>query len=193
LARRPERQEGEYGERLEVDERQKNQHELAFEEERRGEAPRSLQEGIESTTAGLGTESQANTDRLIEEACEKGNLKEALRRVKANAGAAGIDGMSVEELPEYLRENWSRLKEQLYAGTYKPQAVRRVEIPKAGGGTRKLGIPTVVDRFVQQAVLQVLQKRWDPTFSEYSYGFRPGRSAHQAVAKAQEYIQAGHD
>ena len=164
-----------------MDERQKNQHELAFEEERRGEAPRPPQEGIESTTAGLGTESQANTDRLIEEACEKGNLKEALRRVKANAGAAGIDGMSVKGLPGYLRENWSRLKEQLYAGTYKPQAVRRVEIPKAGGGTRKLGIPTVMDRFVQQAVLQVLQKRWDPTFSEYSYGFRPGRSAHQAV------------
>ena len=193
MARRPERQEGEYGERLEVDERQKNQHELAFEEEMRGEAPRSPQKGIESTAAGLGTESQANTDRLIEEACEKENLKEALRRVKANAGAAGVDGMSVGELPEYLRENWSRLKEQLLSGTYRPQPVRRVEIPKSGGGTRKLGIPTVVDRFVQQAVLQVLQKRWDPTFSEYSYGFRPGRSAHQAVAKAQEYIQAGHD
>ena len=193
MARRPERQEGEYGERLEVDERQKNQHELAFEEETRGEAPRPPQEGIESMTAELSTESQANTDRLIEEACEKGNLKEALRRVKANAGAAGIDGMSVKELPGYLRENWSRLNEQLCTGTYKPQPVRRVEIPKAGGGTRKLGIPTVADRFVQQAVLQVLQKRWDPTFSEYSYGFRPGRSAHQAVAKAQEYIQAGHD
>jgi RNA-directed DNA polymerase len=193
LIRRPERQEGEYGERLEVDKRQKIQYELAFEDAGRGEAPRSSEGRVETTTAGLGTESQANTDKLIEEACKKGNLKEALRRVKANAGAAGIDGMSVEELPEYLRENWSRLKEQLYAGTYKPQAVRRVEIPKGGGGTRKLGIPTVVDRFVQQAVLQVLQKRWDPTFSEFSYGFRPGRSAHQAVAKAQEYIQQGYD
>jgi RNA-directed DNA polymerase len=176
-----------------VDKRQKIQHELAFEGEGRGEAPRPPEEGIESTTAKLGTESQANTDKLIEEACEKENVKEALRRVKANAGAAGVDGMSVKELPGYLRENWQRLKEQLLTGTYRPQPVRRVEIPKSGGGTRKLGIPTVVDRFVQQAVLQVLQERWDPTFSEYSFGFRPGRSAHQAVAKAQEYIQAGHD
>jgi RNA-directed DNA polymerase len=193
VTRRPERQEGEYGERLEVEKRQKTQYALAFEGEGRGEAPRAPEEGIESTAAKLGTESQANTDKLIEEACEKENLKEALRRVKANAGAAGVDGMSVKDLPDYLRENWPRLKEQLLAGTYRPQPVRRVEIPKSGGGTRKLGIPTVVDRFVQQAVLQVLQKRWDPTFSEHSYGFRPGRSAHQAVVKAQEYIQQGYD
>ena len=173
--------------------RQKIQHELAFEDEGRGEAPRASERRVETTSAGLSTESQADTDRLIEEACEKENLKEALRRVKANAGAAGIDGMTVEELTEYLRGNWPRLKEQLLVGTYGPQPVRRVEIPKPGGGLRKLGIPTVVDRFVQQAVLQVLQKRWDPTFSEFSYGFRPGRSAHQAVAKAQEYIQGGYD
>jgi RNA-directed DNA polymerase len=176
-----------------VEKRQKIQYELAFVGEGRGETPRAPKEGIESTTAGLGTESQANTEKLIEEACEKENLKEALRRVKANAGAAGIDGMTVKELPEFLRENWSRLKEQLLSGTYRPQPIRRVEIPKSGGGTRKLGIPTTVDRFLQQAVLQVLQKRWDPTFSEFSYGFRPGRSGHQAVAKAQEYIQQGYD
>jgi len=176
-----------------VEKRQKIQCELAFTGEGRGEAPRAPEEGIESTATGLGTESQANTDKLIEEACERENLKEALRRVKANAGAAGIDGMTVKELPDFLRENWSRLKEQLLSGTYRPQPVRRVEIPKSGGGTRKLGIPTTVDRFLQQAVLQVLQKRWDPTFSEHSYGFRPGRSAHQAVAKAQEYIQQGYD
>ena len=176
-----------------MEKRQKIQYELAFAGEGRGEAPRAPEEGIESTAVKLGTESQANTDKLIEEACEKENLKEALRRVKANAGAAGIDGMTVKELPDFLRENWSRLKEQLLSGTYRPQPVRRVEIPKSGGGTRKLGIPTTVDRFLQQAVLQVLQKRWDPTFSEHSYGFRPGRSAHQAVAKAQEYIQQGYD
>jgi RNA-directed DNA polymerase len=176
-----------------VEKRQKIQYELAFTGEGRGEASRAPEEGIESTAAKLGTESQANTDKLIEEVCEKENLKEALRRVKANAGAAGVDGMTVKELPDFLRENWPRLKEQLLSGTYRPQPVRRVEIPKAGGGTRKLGIPTTVDRFVQQAVLQVLQKRWDPTFSENSYGFRPGRSAHQAVAKAQEYIQQGYD
>jgi len=176
-----------------VDKRQKNQHELAFEDAGRGEAPRSSEGRVETTTAGLSTESQADTSKLMEEVCEKENLKEALRRVKANAGAAGVDGMNVAELAGYLRENWSRLKEQLSTGTYKPQPVRRVEIPKAGGGTRKLGIPTVVDRFVQQAVLQVLQKPWDSTFSDFSFGFRPGRSAHQAVAKAQEHIQAGYD
>ncbi len=193
MARRPERQEGEYRERLGVRQRQKIQHELAFEDAGRGETPRSSEGRVESTTAGLSTESQTNTDKLMEEVCEKENLKEALRRVKANAGAAGIDGMTVKELPDFLRENWLRIKEQLLSGTYRPQAVRRVEIPKSGGGMRKLGIPTVVDRFVQQAVLQVLQKQWDPTFSEHSYGFRPQRSAHQAVAKAQEYIQQGYD
>jgi len=176
-----------------VDRRQKIQHELAFEDADKGEALRSSEGRVETTAAGLGTESQANTDRLIEEVCKKENLKEALRRVKANAGAAGIDGMTVKELPDFLRENWPRLKEQLLSGTYGPQPVRRVEIPKSGGGMRKLGIPTVVDRFVQQAVLQVLQERWDPTFSEHSYGFSPGRSAHQAVEKAQEYIQQGYD
>ncbi len=175
-----------------MDERREMQRELTFEDAGRGEAPRSSEGRVEATTAGLGTESQANTDKLIEEVCEKENLKEALKRVRANAGSAGVDGMTVTQLSDYLRENWPRLKEQLLAGTYRPQPVRRVEIPKSGG-TRKLGIPTVVDRFVQQAVLQVLQMRWDPTFSESSYGFRPGRSAHQAVARAQEYIQQGYD
>lgn len=176
-----------------MEKRRKIQYELAFAGETRGEALRAPDEGTESTTANPSTESQANTDKLIEEVCEKENLKEALRRVKANAGAAGVDGMTVKDLPVYLRENWPRLKEQLLSGTYRPQPVRRVEIPKTGGGTRKLGIPTTVDRFLQQAVLQVLQERWDPTFSKNSYGFRPGRSAHQAVAKAQEYIQQGYD
>jgi RNA-directed DNA polymerase len=176
-----------------VEKRQKIQWELAWEGGGRGEAPKAPAQGIETTAAGLGRESPADTDKLMEEVCEKENLRQALRRVKANAGAAGVDGMSVQQLPDCLREKWPRLKEQLLSGTYRAQPVRRVEIPKAGGGVRKLGIPTVVDRFVQQAVLQVLQKRWDPSFSDSSYGFRPGRSAHQAVARAQEYIRQGYD
>jgi len=175
-----------------VEKRQQIQHTLAFEDAGRGEAPRSSEGRVETTAAGLSMESQADTSKLMEEVLEKENLKEALRRVKANAGAPGVDGMTANQLPDYLRENWLRIKEQLLSATYKPQPVRRAEIPKTGGGMRKLGIPSAVDRFVQQAVLQVLQERWDPTFSEYSYGFRPGRSAHQAVAKAQEYIQAGY-
>ena len=108
-----------------------------------------------------------------------------------NGGSPGIDGMTVEELPAYLRELWPSLKSALLAGTYRPQPVRRVEIPKPGGGVRKLGIPTVLDRFLQQALLQVLQRHWDPTFSDGSYGFRPGRSAHQAIRRAQAYIRSG--
>jgi RNA-directed DNA polymerase len=129
----------------------------------------------------------------MEEVGEQENLKQALQQVKANKGSPGIDGMTVEELPAYLQQHWADIREQLLKGTYKPNPVRRVEIEKPdGGGMRKLGIPCVLDRFVQQAVLQVLQRQWDPTFSEHSYGFRPVRSAHQAVAKAQQYIAEGH-
>lgn len=123
---------------------------------------------------------------------EQENLKKALARVTRNKGAAGIDGMTVGELPAYLREHWLTIRAQLLEGTYKPQPVRRVEIPKASGGLRPLGIPTVLDRFIQQAVMQVLQADWDGTFSETSFGFRPGRSAHQAVERAQTYIASGH-
>jgi group II intron reverse transcriptase/maturase len=122
---------------------------------------------------------------------ERQNLQLALKRVKQNKGSAGIDGMSVEELPEHLRRNWLSIREQLLAGAYQPAPVRRVAIPKPGGGERELGIPTVLDRFIQQAVLQVLQPRFDPTFSEHSHGFRPGRSAHGAVREAQRYVQQG--
>jgi RNA-directed DNA polymerase len=129
----------------------------------------------------------------MEEVCERENLKQALKRVRANKGAPGVDGMTVQALPAYLREHWPTIRSMLLEGTYKPQPVRRVEIPKPdGGGVRKLGIPCSLDRFIQQAILQVLQQRWDPTFSDSSYGFRPGRSAHQAVAKAQSYIQSGY-
>ena len=120
-------------------------------------------------------------------------IEQALQRVKANKGSPGVDGMTVDELPEYLKQHELEIGEQLRNGTYEPQPVKRVEIPKPdGNGVRKLGIPCVLDRFVQQAVLQVLQKRWDPTFSEHSHGFRPGRSARQAVHEAQQYIAEGY-
>jgi RNA-directed DNA polymerase len=137
-------------------------------------------------------ESPADSLRLMEVICERKNLLEALRRVQANQGSPGVDGMTVRELPDYLLEHWPRIKDQLLSGAYPPQPVKRVEIPKPDGGVRKLGIPTALDRFIQQAVHQVLQRQWDPTFSEHSFGFRPGRSAHQAVAQAQRYITEGY-
>ena len=127
----------------------------------------------------------------MEEVVERGNAKAALKRVRQNKGSPGVDGMTVDELPEYLAEHWETIREELLAGTYQPKPVKRQEIPKSGGGVRELGIPTVLDRFVQQAILQVLQPRFDPTFSEHSHGFRPGRSAHDAVCEAQRYIQEG--
>jgi len=137
-------------------------------------------------------ESPAGTYRTMEEIVERENLKEALRRVKANKGAPGVDGMTVDQLGDHLKQHWPAIREQLLSGTYRPEPVKRVEIPKPDGGVRKLGIPTVLDRFIQQAVMQVLQRRWDPEFSDHSYGFRPGRSAHQAVAQAQRFIAAGY-
>jgi len=127
----------------------------------------------------------------MERVCERENCKRALARVKANKGAPGVDGMTVEQLPEFLKQHWPAIREQLLSGTYKPQPVRRVEIPKPGGGVRKLGIPTVLDRLIQQAVMQVLQGEWEAVFSEHSYGFRPRRSAHQAVEAAQGYLAEG--
>ena len=128
----------------------------------------------------------------MERVGERGNLLGALRRVKRNGGSPGSEGMTVEELPGYLREHWPQIREALFTGTYRPQPVKRVEIPKPGGGVRKLGVPTVVDRFIQQAVLQVRQPEGDKIFSEGSYGFRPGRSAHQAGARVQRYLNAGY-
>jgi RNA-directed DNA polymerase len=129
---------------------------------------------------------------LMEAICERSNLQAALRRVKQNKGSPGVDGMSIEALPAYLKVHWPEIRERLLKGEYCPQPVKRVEIPKPGRQEkRKLGIPCVLDRFIQQAILQVLQGKWDRTFSDHSYGFRPGRSAHQAIAQAQETIQAG--
>jgi group II intron reverse transcriptase/maturase len=123
--------------------------------------------------------------------CERSNLQTALKRVRKNKGSPGIDGMTVDELPDYLRTHWPGLREQMLAGTYQPVAVKEQLIPKGGGEMRKLGIPTVLDRFIQQALLQVLQPMWDPGFSRHSHGFRPGRRAHDAIVEAQRYIQAG--
>lgn len=178
--------------RLDDGERQKSQLELAFDGENRGEAPTAPPEGTEPSAVERETTGPAHTDRLMEQVCERRNMKKALARVRSNAGASGVDGMTVTELPEYLREHWPSLKTQLLEGAYRPQPVRRVEIPKPGGGKRMLGIPTALDRLIQQAVLQVLQPLWDPTFSDHSYGFRPGRKAHQAVARAQGYVGEGH-
>lgn len=128
---------------------------------------------------------------LLGAALARENLRKAWKRVKANKGAAGVDGLSIEETAAHLRTMWPEIRDQVLAGTYRPMPVRRVTIPKPEGGERELGIPTVMDRLIQQALLQVLQPLLDPTFSEHSYGFRPGRSAHGAVLEAQSYVQSG--
>ena len=174
------------------DKRQQIQLKLAFMEEGKGEALRASREGTEASVAVRAPESPAICEYLMEEVLERDNLRKALRRVKSNKGSSGIDGMSVWQLSGYLKEHWQEVCDQLLRGTYKPQPVKRVEIAKPGGGVRKLGIPTVLDRFIQQALLQVLQKYWDSTFSEHSFGFRPKRSAHQAVACAQQHLADGY-
>jgi RNA-directed DNA polymerase len=171
--------------------RQNIQLELAFTAQGKGEAPNRVVEGTETFAAACEPESPESTERLMEEVCERENLKKALKRVRSNQGSPGVDGMIVDELPGHLREHWPTLRGQLLSGAYVPQAVKRVEIPKPGGGARRLGVPSALDRLIQQAVLQVLQPSWDPTFSEHSYGFRLGRSAHQAVAQAQTFIAEG--
>lgn len=171
--------------------RRQNQLWLAFPAEGRGEAPEDHRVRVEPNKAERGHESPASTTAIMEEVCRPENLKKALQRVVSNGGSPGVDGMTVKGLKAYLPKHWPTVRDQLLTGSYEPQPVRRVEIPKPGGGVRKLGIPTALDRFVQQAVLQILQGRWDRTFSEHSYGFRPGRSAHQAVAAAQAYQAEG--
>ena len=157
--------------------------------ESRGEAPK-VQRSEEARTATQANE-RSGASGLMERVCERQNLIAALKRVRKNKGSPGIDGMTVDELLEYLKAKWVELKEQLLSGTYQPSAVKQQLIPKGAGGMRQLGIPTVLDRFIQQALLQVLQPIFDPGFSSHSHGFRPGRRAHDAVVEAQRYIQQG--
>jgi group II intron reverse transcriptase/maturase len=157
--------------------------------EGRGETPR-IRRSEEVPMAAHETESSGRSD-LMERVLHRSNLQNALKRVKSNKGSPGIDGMTVDELSAHLRGHWEEIREQLLAGTYRPQPVKRQLIPKGGGGMRELGIPTALDRFIQQALLQVLQSDLDGSFSRHSYGFRPGRSAHEAVRAAQRYIQQG--
>ena len=163
----------------------------------RGEALRNWR-GVEYVPANIegifakgNEESKTSELILLEQILERENMKLAYERVRTNKGAPGTDGITVEELGNFLKVNWLRIKEEIISGKYKPSPVRRVEIPKPDGGIRLLGIPTTVDRLIQQAVLQVLMPVFDPEFSESSFGFRPGRSAHDAVRQSRRYIQEG--
>lgn len=158
---------------------------------KRGEGEARASVRREEDPTATHADERSGTGALLEEVVQRGNLLRALARVRANRGSPGVDGMTVDQLSAHLRVHWPRLREDLLAGCYQPQPVRRCEIPKATGGTRMLGIPTAVDRFIQQAILQVLQPRFDPTFSPHSYGFRPGRSAHDAILAAQRYVAEG--
>lgn len=163
--------------------------------------PHTAPEKQQTLTLETGGEVVAGSDRedtpvvhdqLMERVLDRDNLRRAFRQVKRNKGSAGIDGMTVDDLTAFVKQHWSRIAAQLLNGTYRPQPVRQVEIPKPKGGVRKLGIPTVLDRLIQQALLQILQAEWDRSFSHSSYGFRPGRSAHQAIEQAQCYINDGY-
>ena len=159
-------------------------------DQRRGEA-KSLPERDEGSAARHDREDSGRAT-LLAQTLTRENLLAAWKRVKANKGSAGVDGLSIIDTIEYLKTHWPQIRADLLSGRYRPQPVRRVQIPKPGGGVRELGIPTVTDRLIQQALLQVLQPILDPTFSDHSYGFRPGRRAHDAVLRAQRYAQDGY-
>ena len=171
---------------------QQDQLLLAFAQESRSESPMAGEEGTVLPAADSQTESPTSSDRLMESICDPANLAKAMAKVIANGGAPGVDGMRVTQLGKYFERHRDRIVRELLTGTYRPQPVQRVEIPKPDGGVRKLGIPTAVDRLIQQATLQVLSPLWDATFSDNSFGFRPGRSAHDAIARAQEYLVEGY-
>lgn len=174
--------------------RQKIQMQLAFPEEIESAALKDSGEGLEPCAATTNSDDPVKLVGLMEEVLDEKNLNQAYSKVFSNKGARtpGVDGMTVPQLKAYVQRHWRKIEVLLRSGTYRPLPVKRVEIPKPGGGMRKLGIPTALDRWLQQAVLQVLQPHFDRTFSDHSYGFRPGRSAHQAVAKAQEYQREGY-
>lgn len=160
--------------------------------ERTGVAPGEAgRDSVSDEANNPRQDTESTGSALLEAALTRGNLQRAWKRVKANKGAAGVDGLDIEQTARQLRTMWPTIRDQLLQGTYRPSPVRRVTIPKPDGGERELGIPTVTDRLIQQALLQVLQPILDPTFSEHSYGFRPGRRAHEAVLAAQEYVQSG--
>src|SRR2546425_11292556 len=169
---------------LRSDQRQNVQGELDFSSPPAGDAREARREETESTPAMHAPESPASTNRLMEEGCERENLKEALRQVKGNKSSAGGDGITANPLTDYLKQHLPAIREQLLSGTYEPKPVRRGEIPKADGGVRKLGIPTVLDPLIQQAVMQVLPRQGDSTLSDHSHGFSPARSAAQRVDQA---------
>jgi len=173
--------------------RQKTQLQLAFPEGNEGEALQDSGEGTEPRTATTNSSDPVKLVSWMEEVLDRQNMNRAYSQILSNQGARtpGVDGLTVPQLKAYVQKHWPKIEAQLRNGTYQPLPVKRVEIPKPGGGVRKLGIPSALDRLLQQAVLQVLQPHFDPTFSDHSYGFRPGRSAHQAVEKAQGYQQEG--
>lgn len=150
------------------------------------------QQSSEMVIASYLSDPSTGGNRLMDIICERENMRRALQRVRSNKGAPGVDGMTVDQLPSYLRRHWGQVKEDLLKGTYKPMPVRRKEIPKPQGGVRMLGIPTVLDRLIQQAVAQVLQQIWDPVFSDSSFGFRPGRCQHDAIYRAKGYTEDGY-
>jgi RNA-directed DNA polymerase len=169
-------------------------HQKSAPAERSSRAAGEAGRGDGSGEARLVRQAEPDSGRanLLLQALTRENLVLAWKRVKANAGSAGVDGLSVRQTAEHLGVHWPQVRQQLLNGSYRPRPVRRVQIPKPGGGMRELGIPTVTDRLIQQALLQVLQPLLDPSFSEHSYGFRPGRRALDAVCRAQEYVQAGY-
>jgi RNA-directed DNA polymerase len=171
---------------------QKNQLSLAFVADKRGETPTAAAQGTEASMAKLRTESPVSDERVMEEMVSRENLQRALQRVKANQGSPGIDGMTVGELPQYLTHQWPSIREPWLGGRYTPQPVKRVERPKPDGGVSKRGLPTVLDRFIQQAMWQVLQAKRDASFADHRDGFRPHRSAHQAVEQAQQDSAEGY-